>query len=125
MLKYDNSIDTSANTSLSLIVQNIQAGTKVLEFGPSTGYMTKYLKEELKCSVTAVEIDPDSAEIARQYCEKLIVANIEAYPWHEEIEKQSFDYIIFSDVLEHLYDPWKILNLSKEFLKEDGVLTGR
>lgn len=36
--------------------------------------------------------------------------------------KKIFDYIILGDVLEHLTDPWKIVNELKQYLKKDGCL---
>ncbi len=36
--------------------------------------------------------------------------------------KKIFDYIILGDVLEHLIDPWKIVNELKQYLKKDGYL---
>lgn len=35
-----------------------------------------------------------------------------------ELSKK-FDYIIFWDILEHLINPWKVLNDFKDFLKHD------
>lgn len=37
-------------------------------------------------------------------------------------DKKFFDYIIFADVLEHLYNPQKVLENVKEYLKDDGYV---
>ena len=36
--------------------------------------------------------------------------------------KRKFDHIIFADVLEHLYDPYKVLKESVALLKDDGTI---
>ncbi len=122
MQKYTSELDFSVNTSLSIIAQRIKPNTSVLEFGPATGYMTRYLKEVLNCSIVAIELDPTSANIAKQYCEKMIVGNIDTYPWREELDGRSFDHIIFSDVLEHVYDPWSALKKATQLLKPNGTM---
>lgn len=123
-MKYDFGIDMSENTSLSLLLRKIQPNSIVLEFGTATGYMTRMLKERLHCSVWGVEIDPEAACVAAQYCSKMIVADLDAMTWPEELDGQKFDYILFADVLEHLRDPWKVLQTAVSFLQPDGyVLT--
>lgn len=122
MLKYDTELDFSINTSLTLIAQRIHPKSRVLEFGPATGYMTRYFKENLHCDVVAIELDPDSARLAAPYCSKMIVGNIDSYPWLEELSGQKFDHIIFSDVLEHLYDPWNALKKAATLLDTGGTM---
>ncbi|AZK45969.1 class I SAM-dependent methyltransferase [Paenibacillus lentus] len=122
MLKYDVSLDENSDNSLSLILRNIKSNSVVLEFGPATGRMTKYLKEKLNCDVYIVEIDPESARIASKYSRDCVIGNIEEYAWLEHFDAIEFDYIVFADVLEHLYQPQKVLLESKRLLKEEGSI---
>ncbi|WP_110931166.1 class I SAM-dependent methyltransferase [Paenibacillus bouchesdurhonensis] len=122
MLKYDVNLDENSDNSLSLILRNIERNSVVLEFGPATGRMTKYLKEKLNCDVYIVEIDPESARIASQYSSDCVIGNIEEYAWLEHFDGIEFDYIVFADVLEHLYQPQKVLLESKRLLKENGSI---
>ncbi|CAM3609593.1 MULTISPECIES: glycosyltransferase [Paenibacillus] len=121
MIKYDQQIDLSMHNSVSIILKNVSANSKVLEFGPSTGYMTRYMKEKLNCSVYCVELDQESAEISRKYSEKMIIGDLDHIDWYIQLQDEQFDHIIFSDVLEHLRDPWKVLSRAVSLLKDDGT----
>lgn len=115
----------SSDNSLSLILRRITPGAKVLEFGPALGYMTQYLKQELGCTVYCIEIDPEAAEVASRYCDKMIVADLDNLSnWGPQLKDEQFDFLIFADVLEHLRNPWEVLKFSNRFLSKEGkVLT--
>lgn len=93
-----------------------------MEFGPAAGRLTRYLKEKLECDVYIVEIDQDAAERALQYAKDGIVGDIEEMKWLDKFGEIQFDYIIFADVLEHLYDPKRVLSASVNLLKDDGAI---
>ncbi|MCP4354992.1 MAG: class I SAM-dependent methyltransferase [Proteobacteria bacterium] len=126
--KYDQEYDAlknlltsdNDNHSIKKIVNQIDLKSTVLEFGSSSGYMTKFLKEEKQCEVSIIEYDEKSAKKASKHAEKTIVGDIENYAWKKELKGQTFDYITFADVLEHLKDPWTVLENISEFLKPDG-----
>jgi len=122
MSKYDCELNLEDRNSLSVLLDRVKLNSTVLEFGPANGRMTKYMKEQLNCKVYAVEIDESAAKDAEYYTEKIIVDSIENYKWQKEFKDLKFDYIIFADVLEHLYYPEKVLKSVKEFLKEDGSI---
>lgn len=120
MNKYVTNVTMEENCSITYIVNQVKPGARVLEFGPATGYMTKYMKEVLKCEVYIVEIDEEAYDNARVYSKGGLCGNIEDYEWVELFADLKFDYITFSDVLEHLTDPWRVLKVASKFLKEDG-----
>ncbi len=82
--------------------------------------MTRYLKEEKNCSIDIVELVPEYHEIAKQYANKSFCGSIESDDWQSALRGQSYDYITFADVLEHLIDPWEMLQKIEEFLKPNG-----
>jgi hypothetical protein len=47
MSKYDFELDLSGNTSTGMILEKIEKGSTVLEFGCATGRMTRYMKEAM------------------------------------------------------------------------------
>jgi O-antigen biosynthesis protein len=122
MNRYNVELNLEDRNSLSVLVGRIKPNSIVLEFGPANGRMTKYMKEQLNCKIYAVEIDENSAKDAKKYTERIIVDSIENYSWQKEFKELKFDYIIFADVLEHLYYPDKVLKNCNEFLKEDGSI---
>ncbi len=119
-MKYDLELVLDERNALSLMLEQIKENTVVLEFGSANGRMTKYLKENLNCDIYIVEIDKEAGLNAMNYAKDGIIGDIEKFEWLERWENISFDYILFADVLEHLYDPQNVLKQTKKILKEDG-----
>ncbi|MCJ7444370.1 MAG: methyltransferase domain-containing protein, partial [Methanotrichaceae archaeon] len=109
------------NNSHVLIIEMTGRNKRVLEIGTSTGYVTKILKERGNL-VTGIEVDKDAADIAKQYCETMIVKDIEEVDLASLIEPSSFDVVILGDVLEHLRWPGRLLFSLKSSLREGGYL---
>ena len=125
MSKYNFKVDLKNRNSIALIIDSIMPNSKVLEFGCAHGRLTKYLKEEMNCHVTIVEIDEEAGIEAKQYAGQAFLGtvkgDIEQYYWADHLNEK-FDYIIFADVLEHLYDPKEVLMRSQSFLNENGEI---
>jgi len=119
-VNYNFELDIDSRNSLSLILKRMKPDSSVLEFGTANGRMSKYLKEQMNCKVYGVEIDAMAAKDAARYTEKMLVENVEEYNWKKELNSMEFDYIVFADILEHLYDPKKMLLEVKSFLKDGG-----
>ncbi len=110
------------NVPHGIILSQITPGSHVLECGCATGYMTRYMTEKLGCHVNIIEYSPDAFEIAKQYAEDGICADLMRDEWQRKFEGRTYDHIIIADVLEHLYDPRSLLNELVTFLKEDGKI---
>ncbi len=122
MSKYDFELDLSLNTSTGLILRKIKKGSKVLEFGCAEGRMTRYMKEELGCSVYICEYNPEAFEKAKEYAADGICTDIMKYEWCDKFAGMSFDHILFADVLEHLADPGAVLKRAGEMLSPGGTI---
>jgi O-antigen biosynthesis protein len=109
------------NSSYNKMSQFIEGNQHVVDFGCATGYFSQLLTQK-GCSVTGVEINPAAAKIAEQYCEKVIVADLDFISVAEILPSQTFDVAVFGDVLEHVRDPWKILEDVKQILKPSGCV---
>ena len=92
----------------------------VLDVGCGSGATMMHLLEKGADEVTGVEFSPVACEKAWENNLNVIKADIQKdeLPFQEK----TFDFILFADVLEHLYDPWKTLRDFTKFLKDDGTI---
>ncbi|MBQ6897330.1 MAG: class I SAM-dependent methyltransferase [Oscillospiraceae bacterium] len=120
MSKYDFELDLSLNSSTGLLLNKINKGDIVLEFGCATGRMTRYMQQELGCKVYIVEYEKSAFETALQYAEDGVCGDILKFEWLEKFKDIKFDAILFADVLEHLSVPEKVLKCASELLKSSG-----
>jgi O-antigen biosynthesis protein len=110
------------NNSVWMILRAIAPGSTVLEFGPAHGRMTRYLKEQLGCTVYAVEGNPEAAAEAARYTTDILTGDIEGNAWYNRYKNLKFDHLLFVDVLEHLHNPLEILKLACSLLTESGTV---
>lgn len=124
--KYNVELDLETENSLSIIIKQIRPKARVLEFGPAHGRLTRYLKESLDCIVDIIELDEKAGKEASLYARHALIGselgNIENYQWESKLDGNKYDFIIFADVLEHLYSPSKVLQSIKSFLSNNGVV---
>ncbi|WP_121970015.1 class I SAM-dependent methyltransferase [Leptolyngbya sp. BC1307] len=109
------------NTSLAKILAFVGNDKQVIDFGCATGYLAKLLAEQ-GCKTVGIEINPDAAKAAEQFCERVIVADLDYDKVEVIIGEQKFDVAIFGDVLEHLRDPWQVLKSVKDILNPNGCV---
>jgi SAM-dependent methyltransferase len=74
------------------------------------------------CSVTGIEINPRAAEEARAHCEEVIVADLDVRPLVDILPGRLFDVAVFGDILEHLRNPWRVLDEARSFLGPVGFV---
>lgn len=117
-----NQIDLeNKNSSHSLVVELTGKNKLVLEIGTSTGYITKILKERGN-RVIGVEIDKEAGEMAKPYCESIIIGDAEELDLDSYINPASIDVILLADILEHLRWPDGLLGKIRKYLKPEGYL---
>ena len=110
------------NNSHGIILSQIAPGSMVLECGCASGYMTRYMKEELDAMVSIVELNPSYYGQAKEYAADGICADLESQEWWNYYQGRKFDYILFADVLEHLDNPESVISRAVDLLKEDGTI---
>lgn len=113
--------DLDTNDSLIKMLAMVGKGKRVIDFGCATGYFAKLLSQE-GCEVTGVEVNPDAAKVAEQYCKRVIVADLDNTDIKSFVGEDVFDVVTFGDVLEHLKDPWTFLRSVKDLLTPNGYI---
>lgn len=97
------------------------APLQILELGcASGGTLARIQKEWTNCTTWGIELNEDAAKLAERVVDHCYCGNC------EEMElpgkDSSFDYILCLDVLEHLVDPWKMVQRLASKLKPGGAL---
>jgi 2-polyprenyl-3-methyl-5-hydroxy-6-metoxy-1,4-benzoquinol methylase len=119
--RYDHFNDSPGSTH-ELVVGLVPAGSHVLEFGCSSGYMSAVLKERLGCTVVGIEVDQEAAEMASKVADRVIAGDAESLNLEELLEGERFGAVLFADVLEHLKQPGMLLRRIRPFLTDDAVI---
>ncbi len=74
------------------IISWVGKNRKVLEVGCASGYISEKLVQN-GCQVTGVEINPQAAQKAKKFCQKIIVGDIENKEVLKQLKKE-FEIII-------------------------------
>ena len=121
---YEYDFDLASDMAPARVLRMVKPGSGVLEIGAGPGSITRHLTGKLGCSVVALEIDPAAIEILRTHVSKIHTSDLNSTDWPNQIRNEDgqFDYVIAADVLEHVYDPWKVLDGMTSLLKPDGAI---
>ena len=93
-----------------------QYAQSILEVGCGEGYLGRALKElNPNRTVIGLEYVPEIAAIAAQHLDKVI--NIDIEKEKVPIEKNTFDCILYGDILEHLIEPLHVLKQHKSIFQ--------
>lgn len=122
MSKYTDTLELGQNSSSGKVIRFIRPGSTVLEFGPSSGRMTRYMKEALQCKVYIVELNEEDYARAICWAEDGIRGDIQQLTWRSRFSDIQFDHIVFADVLEHLTNASEVLEKTRDLLKDDGTV---
>ncbi|HWD96155.1 MAG TPA: class I SAM-dependent methyltransferase [Acidimicrobiales bacterium] len=109
------------NNSHVAMLRMVGFNKRVLEAGCASGHVSERLSAQ-GCSVVGIEIESGIVEPAMQWLERVVIGNIEEDSLWEELEGETFDAILFGDVLEHLKDPLKTLRESAKHLAPSGTV---
>jgi len=114
------------NESHAIIANRIQPNSVVLDIGCAQGLIGEALSNS--CTMYGIELDKEAMEIAKKTNSYLEVYNFDI---SDKKNKEynaffnnnlKFDYIIFSDVLEHLLQPDEVLYKFSKKLKPKGKI---
>ena len=95
----------------------------ILDVGCALGINGKYLLENNKAiKVVGIEYDESMAQQALTCNTKVFCGDLNDSKFRQSVlnANYTFDYILFGDILEHLYDPLKVLTELKSMLNPNG-----
>ena len=96
---------------------------RALEIGCGVGNTLLMLKKAgLVRWAGGVEIVSAPAAKAREQLDQVWEGNAEILDLEADIEPGSLDLVILMDVLEHLVDPWKMINRIMPWLSVNGII---
>ena len=87
----------------------LKSGDAILDIGCNVGEMRKYLPKNIK--YYGVDIAYEDYDI------KKIDLNYDKIPFNEK-----FDFILCTEILEHLYHPLNVIEQIPDLLKPDGII---
>ncbi len=105
-----------------LITQLIPSQTSVLDIGCSSGVLGRELIRRKQCSMIGVELEAQAAAQAEKYYEKVFVGDLEKLFSLGSEYSETFDVVVFADVLEHLRSPSKVLAHFAEYASPEGII---
>lgn len=109
--------DWPRNDILSLIPISAMS---VLDVGCACGWLGRALKARGTKRVIGVEVNPQSAKKAKKFYDNLLIGNVENMKL--PFNRNNFDCIVYADVLEHLHNPWGILQKHRDLLASNGLI---
>lgn len=98
----------------------IRSGTKILDVGCGRGNLGSYLQTKYGSEVTGLEIIKDNFLVASTVLHEAQLGDIESMDM--SVLGSRFDYVIFSDSLEHMLEPKAVLERVRDLMAENGYL---
>jgi SAM-dependent methyltransferase len=97
-----------------------ESAARVLDVGCGAGRLGEALKDRQSVRVTGIEFVPEAAARARGRLDEVFEGDVERLEL--PFEDAAFDCVICGDVLEHLRDPERFLQRTRNWLAKDGQI---
>jgi len=95
--------------------------TAALDIGCGSGGVGHALRQRFPlCVLWGCEFDGAAANLARQHFDVVVEQDVETVDFKAMGLKKPFDLVCLFDVLEHLVNPWKLLNGLLRVISEDA-----
>ncbi|MGY3793719.1 class I SAM-dependent methyltransferase [uncultured Aquimarina sp.] len=120
-MDYDNKPDNYFNNTRHEMLDFLPKNTKtLLDVGCGEGAFASMIKEKFQTETWGIELMKEEGEKAKKLLDKVFIGEVEGFI--DELPDDYFDTIYFNDVLEHLVDPYVVLEKMKSKLSKDGVI---
>jgi len=100
------------------LVNNLGRGKKILDFGTGTGYFLNYMKSR-GFDVRGIEISDKARSFGQINFDLQIHHPNDIF---DEGFPKGYNYVSFWHVLEHVYEPDRVLRRLKDLLADDGAI---
>jgi|GEM_PF-6150191 len=111
---------TDTSNSRGLVFNAIASGSRVLDVGCDTGRFGEVLRNQKHCIVDGIEPFSQAAQAAASRLNRVFIQPVENENSFESFK--NYDAILFLDVLEHLVDPWSVLQGANKTLRAGGKI---
>jgi 2-polyprenyl-3-methyl-5-hydroxy-6-metoxy-1,4-benzoquinol methylase len=95
--------------------------TRILDIGCSTGALGASIKARQPARVVGVDVVPEYVLEAREKIDRAECMDAQTFV-EQHLGDERFDCIVCADVLEHLIDPWTVLQAATEHLERGGAI---
>ncbi|MBQ4820246.1 class I SAM-dependent methyltransferase [Aquimarina sp. MMG016] len=120
-MDYHNKPDNYYNNTRHEMLTFLPKGSKtVLDIGCGEGAFSGYIKEKYNAETWGIELMPEHGKKAEKVLDKVFIGECEKLI--DDLPDNYFDAIYFNDVLEHLVDPYWVLEKIKSKLSDNGVI---
>lgn len=109
------------NPRHEIAVRLLKPGKKLLDIGCWDGRLLTYIDQAgLFQELYGIDISSDGIEkvLSRGFCAAVVDLNNESLPFPDEF----FDAVTFLAVLEHVFDPYAVIQEIHRILRPDGIL---
>jgi len=101
---------------------SVKGKVDILDVGCGDGGLGILLKSKYdgQVSIIGVDISETALSMAKKYYDKVLLLDVEEAKNLKKLFNKKFDYIVVSEVLEHLIDPGNVLKKLRPLLKKKG-----
>ena len=108
------------NVREEMLIYLPESAKKILDIGCGNGAFASVVKQKNNAEVWGIELMEEEAKVAVDVLDKVFVGGCEKYI--DGLPEHYFDVIYLNDVLEHLADPYTVLEILKSKLAPNGVV---
>jgi methionine biosynthesis protein MetW len=108
-----------SNSSHAKVCEQVPPGARVLDVGCGSGELAALLSAR-GGQVWGSDVNPDALALAKKHCVDTRLADLEDVDVDQLFPGVHFDAVVFADVLEHVREPWRLLESARNVLAPGG-----
>jgi 2-polyprenyl-3-methyl-5-hydroxy-6-metoxy-1,4-benzoquinol methylase len=112
--------DYYGHARADMLIHIPQSVKTVLEIGCGKGEFSRSIQAKCSAEIWGVELNNAAAELANQHLHTVFCGPIEQHL--DALPDNYFDCLCMNDVIEHLVDPWQVLQSLRTKLKPNGII---